>query len=447
VSEIAGRPDVRGQKVLATVADALMKLFSESLVSEGRVDTDAILTTTTSAIARYVPATCIAIVLKSDPEMSLIVVADNAHPEVASYINDYIATTTRPREGPTGGFSQRVIEAGVPLYIPRMEMSQLTAVMSPPGRKYFEEHGPPPQLKYARMVMAPMRSGPSIVGTLGLFDWLGTDILSEADIDWTQRAADLVGLTIDNAQIRIRANDRLARLAALNELAMTLVSTQDRRLIFRVLVERVVSALGVDAADILLVDEHDSAFSVASSAGFETALIPQFKVPISSEAVRALLDVKINAAADDWMGVRRRSLIAREGFTAYAAAPLRVAGRLLGALEVYNRVPTERDAEWVSVLETIASLAAIVVEQWGKTDALATLGPTGGEPWDARSRFSDREVAILNMLVGGASNQEVAETLHLSLNTIKATVRGLLDKAEVSNRTELAAKAVKERWV
>jgi len=41
----------------------------------------------------------------------------------------------------------------------------------------------------------------------------------------------------------------------------------------------------------------------------------------------------------------------------------------------------------------------------------------------------------------------VAETLHLSQNTIKFHVRQLLEKAEVANRTELASKAVHHAWV
>src|SRR6266571_8208963 len=97
----------RGARVLDSLADALMKLFSDLLASSGHVDTDTILTTVTSTIAEQIPVTCIAILMKSDPDMSRIITADRRHPEIAHYIDDYITTVNRPREGPTSGFSQR----------------------------------------------------------------------------------------------------------------------------------------------------------------------------------------------------------------------------------------------------------------------------------------------------------------------------------------------------
>src|SRR2546425_10999919 len=105
----------RGARVLDSLADALMKLFSDLLASSGHVDTDTILTTVTSTIAEEIPVTCIAILMKSDPDMSRVVTADRAHPEIAEYIDDYIATLTRPREAPTAGASPRVSEAPAPL--------------------------------------------------------------------------------------------------------------------------------------------------------------------------------------------------------------------------------------------------------------------------------------------------------------------------------------------
>src|SRR5205809_1015993 len=138
----------RGARVLDSLVDALMKLFSELLTSSGRVDTDVILTTVTSTIAEHIPATCIAILMKS---------------------------------------------------------------------------------------------GPATVGTLGLFDWYAGGVLNEADIDWMQRAADRVGLAIDNAQVRNQAIERLARLTSLSEIALAVASAQDVRQTLKLIVDRVIA--------------------------------------------------------------------------------------------------------------------------------------------------------------------------------------------------------------
>src|SRR5881296_3776850 len=283
----------RGARVLDSLADALMNLFGDLLASSGRVDTDAILTTVTSTIAEQIPVTCIAILMKSDPDMSRVVTADRAHPE----IDDYIATLTRPREAPTAGFSQRVIEAGAPLFVPRMEFETLMSVVSPAGRQYVQDHPAPIANAFTSLLMVPMHAGPATVGTLGLFDWYASGVLNEADIDWMQRAADRVGLTIDNAQVRNQAIERLARLTSLSEIALAVASAQDVRQTLKLIVDRVIATLRVDAADILLVDETDGSLSVASAAGFKSRVVPEFRFGLPSEAARqSMLEVKLALA-------------------------------------------------------------------------------------------------------------------------------------------------------
>src|SRR2546425_11788202 len=159
----------RGARVLDSLADALMKLFSDLLASSGRVDTDAILTTVTSTIAEQIPVTLMAILMKGDPAMSRVVPADRAHPEIAEYIDDYIATLTRPREAPTAGFSQRVIEAGAPLFVPRMDFETLMSVVSPAGRQYVQDHPPPIAHAVTSLLLVPLPARPSAVGPLRLF--------------------------------------------------------------------------------------------------------------------------------------------------------------------------------------------------------------------------------------------------------------------------------------
>ncbi len=61
---------------------------------------------------------------------------------------------------------------------------------------------------------------------------------------------------------------------------------------------------------------------------------------------------------------------------------------------------------------------------------------------DAQARFSltDREVDVLELVVAGASNKEVARELGLSLATVKTHIQHLFQKAEVSSRTALSAR-------
>ncbi|MGD1948289.1 MAG: response regulator [Leptolyngbyaceae cyanobacterium] len=60
------------------------------------------------------------------------------------------------------------------------------------------------------------------------------------------------------------------------------------------------------------------------------------------------------------------------------------------------------------------------------------------------SALTTREREVLHLISEGASNQEIADQLYLSLGTIKAYVRTILNKLSVDDRVQAAAKAVRE---
>jgi DNA-binding NarL/FixJ family response regulator len=66
---------------------------------------------------------------------------------------------------------------------------------------------------------------------------------------------------------------------------------------------------------------------------------------------------------------------------------------------------------------------------------------------DAPRRPSDRELEVLALLCGGASNDEIGARLGLSEKTVESHLRRLFDRYGVLSRTELAVLAVREGWV
>ncbi|MEM0951979.1 MAG: response regulator transcription factor [Cyanobacteria bacterium P01_H01_bin.74] len=61
--------------------------------------------------------------------------------------------------------------------------------------------------------------------------------------------------------------------------------------------------------------------------------------------------------------------------------------------------------------------------------------------------LTDREIEVLQLIVNGKSNPEIAEALCISIHTAKAHVGNILNKLCVSDRVQAAIKALKENII
>ncbi len=61
--------------------------------------------------------------------------------------------------------------------------------------------------------------------------------------------------------------------------------------------------------------------------------------------------------------------------------------------------------------------------------------------------LTERELAVLRLVAVGASNQEIADKLMISINTAKSHIRSILDKLQLENRTQAANFAIQRGLV
>lgn len=69
------------------------------------------------------------------------------------------------------------------------------------------------------------------------------------------------------------------------------------------------------------------------------------------------------------------------------------------------------------------------------------------EPELARLEISKRELEVLQLIATGLSNQEIADKLFLSLNTVKTHTSNLFIKLDVRRRTQAIQKAKNLRLI
>jgi DNA-binding CsgD family transcriptional regulator len=64
-----------------------------------------------------------------------------------------------------------------------------------------------------------------------------------------------------------------------------------------------------------------------------------------------------------------------------------------------------------------------------------------------RESLTERELEILRLVATGASNEQIARQLFISVNTVKVHLRNIFAKLDVQSRTEATLRAIKEGWI
>jgi DNA-binding NarL/FixJ family response regulator len=61
--------------------------------------------------------------------------------------------------------------------------------------------------------------------------------------------------------------------------------------------------------------------------------------------------------------------------------------------------------------------------------------------------LTDRELEVLELIVAGRSNAEIAEKLYITVGTVKTHVRSILNKLCADDRTQAAVRALRSGWI
>jgi DNA-binding CsgD family transcriptional regulator/GAF domain-containing protein len=401
---------------------------------------EAILRGALEVLSRSRPAVWVASLMTSDPSVMNVVGPVHDDPGLNEYLDDGQRLFSSPLA------SIEVIESGNPLFLPSIPAPDF--IHRYVGEAESGERRARRSATELGVLVLPMRAGGAIVGTLGMYVVDPSAEISEDDVTWVQVVADEAALAVELARLAEEARDRQRRLTALEDLAHAITSNQDLSVILDTVVDRIIAIVKVDACDLLVVDPGEDTFAPAASRGFRATAVGEFRLSMDNPLLNQALEsrrVEYLRSAGLLDRARRRSVFAREGFVAYAAWPLISDGKLLGALEVFQRSDLALDMESSLFINCVADMGAVAIQMAGFHQSVLEQHP-------ARRRgrtpdLSPTDMRVLQLVVEGLSNGEIGAQLHLSTNTIKFHMRGLLQKTGAANRTDLTRLAIREGWV
>ena len=257
-------------------------------------------------------------------------------------------------------------------------------------------------------VCVPMKVGDRVIGVINAESGRA-DAFTEHDEDVLQTAAGQLATAIGRLRAaaaqeesRRRIQRQLERLGALRAIDAAITGGLDLPAMLDLFLDHLLTQLGADAADILLLEPAAAALLFSAEKGFLSDAVRRTRLELGECcAGRAALNRRTIVIADVEAtpdGSARGALLAAEGFKVCFAAPLIAKGRVHGVLEVFHRRPSEPDREWLDYLETLAGQLAIAIdnrtlfESLERSNAeLAQAYDTTLEGWSKALELRDRE--------------------------------------------------------
>ena len=255
--------------------------------------------------------------------------------------------------------------------------------------------------------------------------------IKESEVRLLNTLSEIAGNAIHRSRLHKQTEQRLNRLMALRSVDAAISSSLDLRFTLSVLLDRVISHLDVDAADVHLFNPITQLLEYASGQGFRSTAITKSRLRLGEGTVgKSALErrsVIVQSILEANPGFVRATLLASEGFSSYACVPLIAKGQIKGVMEVFTRTYLDPDPEWIDFLETLGGQAAIAIDnsnlfnQLQKSNLELTLAyDTTLEGWARALELRDREteghsrrVTEMTMALARAMCLDESELVHI----------------------------------
>lgn len=344
-----------------TVLDDL----SRALVGIG-LDYRAVVDFVTQRIAEIFSSGCIVQFLSEDNLTFQMASSHHVKAESLAILRD-IAGKIEPQDV-SFGFSGQVLQTGQPVIASGAGLEGVRSAFPAPFWPYLDHIG------IESLLCVPLRGQGRAIGTLTLLRDRGDQLFTPNDQSFLQELADRAALAILNTRLYSDNMRRLEYVQALREIDMAITGSVDLHVTLRVILEKAMSQLHMDAVDVLTFNPHAQTLNFIAGRGFRTRAVQGISIRLGQYyAGRAALErrpIYIANLLDNREWLDRGYLLASEGFVSCYVMPLLSKGQIKGVMEVFSRSEMALDQEWQDFLDSISGQAAIAIDNANLFDDL-----------------------------------------------------------------------------
>lgn len=252
-----------------------------------------------------------------------------------------------------------------------------------------------------------------------------------ADFEAQRHAAgDADGADLVNAALRVRSmladlRRREQELTALNETAQDLASLRDVELVLRAIVRRARELLGSELAYITLIDETTSTTYMRTVEGNISEAFAHLRLPLGTGLGGVVAERGTPVATADFQADSRirhpdvlASAVREEGLVAVLGVPLRRGARIIGVLYAADRYERSFPSHDVALLSSLATHAAIAIDNARMYEAsettltaLAEAGAAARRRGEALERAAAARERLLRAVLDGGTLDDLASLL------------------------------------